>query len=61
MPPHLTPQAQVEHFPVHLDPLLRNWWGPAMGAICEFIDASEGEHSDLTDRYVLYFQGKRGY
>ena len=46
---------------MHLDPLLRNWWGPAMGAICEFIDASEGEHSDLTDRYVLYFQGKRDY
>lgn len=61
MPPSLTPQGQAEHFPRHLDPLLRNWWTPAMDAICGFVDMTEQEYNDLCERYALYFQGKRDF
>lgn len=61
MPPHLTPEAQAEHFPRHLDPLLRNWWTPAMDSICEFVDMSERDHYSLCERYALYFQGQRDF
>lgn len=61
MPPHLTPQASAVEFPRRLDPLLRNWWTPAMDAICEFVGMSEGEHYNLCERYALYFHGKRDF
>ena len=61
MPPYLTPQAQAEEFPRRLDPLLRNWWTPAMDSVCEFVDMSQRQHYNLCERYALYFQGRRDF
>jgi hypothetical protein len=41
--------------------LLRNWWTPAMDAICEFVGMSEHDHYDLCDRYSRYVQGERRF
>lgn len=61
MPPDLTAAAQAEEFPRRLDPLLRNWWTPAMDSICEFVGMSERDHYNLCERYALYFQGRRDF
>ncbi|GAA2017234.1 hypothetical protein [Nocardioides kribbensis] len=61
MPPLLTAEAQQQVFPTHLEPLLRNWWTPAMDRVAEFAGLSEAEHYALCERYADYFQGRRDF
>ena len=61
MPPFLTAEAQAEEFPRRLDPLLRNWWTPAMDSVCDFVGLRESDHYALCERYALYFQGHRDF
>ncbi len=61
MPPHLTREAQAREYPKRLEPLLRNWWTPALDAASEYAGLSEKEHYDLCERYSRYFQGERQF
>jgi hypothetical protein len=61
MPLFLNPMAQLRIFPNHLEPLLGDWWTPAMAKVSEFAGLSEAEHYALCGSYANYFLGRRDF
>lgn len=54
LPPFLTQEAKVVHFPPRLDQLLETRWFPAMNEVCRWVGMSGPEIDGLSDRCVEY-------
>ncbi len=61
MPAFLTPAEQQKVVPERLEQLLRNWWFPAMNAMCGFVQVPASARDALTERAVAYMQGRRSF
>jgi hypothetical protein len=55
LPPFLTEEAKKTVLPQHLDRLLNNRWWPAMNHICEFVEFTENDIEQLSERVLRYF------